>query len=274
MSEKNYIFAVPGGGVFSRFLQCAIIPLAGCDYDDIYLTASHFWLEVPGGDPRHKQLIIDRIHDAEEYGIKNPYDLLFNYFLEQKCDVSFTNCGFLPIGNLYTSNNKIEQSPRFRDYKRVVNRLRFKNSLLNDIEKRSSAINWSKTLSVHIRLSTIAIHGHDQVNFNHYLNQIERELAGKNFNSIFVASDNNESIQKIENYFGNIVHYNRDFHRLPSEQNEGLSWEYDNYFKKHYWTESIIDAMMLAKAPKLLCRTSNFSNAAIVFGDFEEIHRL
>jgi hypothetical protein len=90
---------------------------------------------------------------------------------------------------------------------------------------------------------------------------------------VFVAADNVESIQKLKNYFGSAIKCNADFHRLENENHIGLGWEYDVYFKKYYWTEAVIDAMMLAKSKKLICRTSNFSNAAILFGNYEEIER-
>lgn len=274
MTPRNYSFFCSGGGVFSRFLQCGIIPLADRDFDNVYLSPSAFWLEDPSGDLAVRQIILDRYQDAVDHGIDNPYDRLFNYFLDQNYDTSYQASGYLGEGTLYSSKNKIELSPRFGDYKQVLTKLRFKNSLLRDVRERSSKINWDKTLSVHVRLSTISRHGHDQAGFQDYLNMIEQALRGPDFNTVFVAADNDESVKKLQDRFGTSIKYNEDFHRMGGEEQTNLGWEYQHYFKKYYWTEAIMDAMMLGKAKKFICRTSNFSNAAILFGNFDEIQRL
>lgn len=274
MTEKNYRYFSPGGGVFSRFLQCGIIPLADVDFDNVYLIPSHFGLDAGGGEPGCREFILEHEKQMREYGIANPYEPLFNYFLDQKCDSSYEFGGFLPVGTLYKSTNKIEESPRFQDYRRVLRRLRFKNTIIKDIENRSAGIDWNNTLGVHLRLTTMVRHWHDIANFEIYLRLIERTLREGNYSSIFVASDNDESAMKLQHYFGSMVKYNADFHRIKLEDDTDITWEFKHYFKNYYWTEAIIDAMMLSQARALICRTSNFSNAAIVFGNYENIVRL
>lgn len=274
MTEKNYRFFVPGGGVFSRFLQCAIIPLADIDFDNVYLVPSDLWLESPGGGPISKQIILDHLQAMKEYGIVNPYEQLFNYFLDQQYDTSYDFGGFLNIGPLYTSIDKIEESPRFSAYQSVARRMKFKNSVLRDIEQRSSNVDWSQTLGVHIRLTTISRHGHDYSDLSSYVRAIETMLKTGEYKSIFISSDNHESVHTIRQYFGDLIVCNDEFHRIEMAGDPDISWEFKHYFKNYYWTEAIIDCMMLAKARSLICRTSNFSNAAIVFGNYENIMRL
>jgi hypothetical protein len=275
MSEKNLKFSIQGGGVFSRLLQCGIIPLADKEFDNLYLSAYPFPIhDLRIMNDYYASLIVSQLKNFADYGIEDPYARVFDYVLDQKCDSSYEDGGYLHIGKLYTSEDKIELSPRFRDYKTVASRLRFKNSLMKNVALRSQAINWDKTLAVHVRLTTMNQHGHDYADFNTYLRIIEKSLKNFNYDSLFVSSDNIESIRQLRECFGSIVIYNEDFQRTQSQNEPSSKWEMENFFKMHYWTEAVIDAMMLAKSKKLICRTSNFSNAAILFGNYEEIIRI
>jgi hypothetical protein len=78
---KNYIYVMPGGGPFSRFLQCGIIPLADKDFDNVFLTLSPF-VENTNND-EYLQEAVDHIvrnrTAMENYGIENPYDHIMGY---------------------------------------------------------------------------------------------------------------------------------------------------------------------------------------------------
>ena len=269
---KNYRFTADGGGVFSRFLHCAVIPLADIDFDKVYLDTKPWALDSPSGQWwEHSQRIIAGMEEAEMFDLE-PYDLPFNYVLNQTLDGSYINGGVLPVGTMYNSVNTIENSPRFQDYKSVLSRLSFKKNLLGQVANRHP-INWDKTLGVHARL-TIRNFAHDHVVFDSYVHEINHALANYNYEHIFVSSDNIETIHKLTDIYGNLIVYNENFHRPINEMDDCLPWEQRNWFKKFYWWEAFADCMTLARSQTLICRISNFSNAAILFGNFNEIIRL
>ena len=270
---KNYKIYIGGGGVFSRFLQCGIEPLADLDFDNVYLVPSDFYLDDPNGEAGLREIIISEYNKARSYGIKNPYEPLLNYVLYQSHDSTYQDWKFLSVGPLYTSANKIEESSRFNDYKHTLSKIFIRNDIRNEVRSRGQHINWDRTLGVHVRLTTIIRHSHDDANFQSYVDAINLELANNSYDHIFVACDNNYSLAKLKEIYGNMLVANQEFQRIDGETNDGF-WEFHHYFKEFYWREAFVDCLMLSQAKTLICRTSNFSNAAILFGNYSDIRRL
>lgn len=271
---KNYKFVVDGGGVFSKFLQCSVIPLADVDFDNVYLKV---W-DLPStnhGNPYWPltEITIKFHQEASEYHV-DPYDALFNYVLDQDSN-GYVDQGMLPIGTLYKSSNKIENSPRFLDYKNVVSRIKLKPHLLQDIESRSLGIDWTRTLGVHLRLNAGDDARPNPVTLDRYLSYIDNSLRNYPYQHIFVSCDTTTVIDRLQSIYGEKIIVNRNFHR-PSNEDiwGGYIWERTHYFKRFYWWEAFVDCLMLARARGLICRISNFSNAAIVFGNYDEILRV
>lgn len=272
---KNFKYAVYGGGVFSRFLQCAIEPLADIDFDNVYLTGHPFDSYRSQGP--EFQWIQDSFDDQmltmQRYGIDYPYDRLFNYFLDQQSDYSYISSGTLPIGPMYTKENKIEQSIRFRRYKEVAAQFKIKNTLVNASNRIFNETDPNNVLAVHLRIKDVDGHGHDNFTFENYISAINQTLRNYSYEKLFVATDNLPCLQKIKDIFGNMV-IHHEMERSESELNDYSHWELTNYFKQKYWQTAIVDCLSLSRCRNLICRTSNFSNAAIVFGNYEEIYRL
>ena len=269
---KNYKFLANGGGVFSKFLQCAVIPLADVDFDNVYLKVCDL-PTVDNGISSSVDLLTASHLMACDYHV-DPYDALFNYVLDQSAD-GYVDQGILPIGTLYDVGNKIEHSPRFQDYKNVVSRIKIKPQLLQEIELRSVGVDWSRTLGVHVRLNAVDNARPNPVTLDQYCIQIDYCLENYPYQHIFVATDTNNVIGRLVDIYGTKIITNQNFHRPDVEDTWGVyAWEVTNYFKRFYWWEAFVDCLMLAKARGLICRISNFSNAAIVFGNYEEIQRI
>lgn len=272
---KNFKYAAYGGGVFSRFLQCTIEPLADIDFDNVYITAHPFDSYRSQG-PEFQWIqdsFDDQMTTMQRYGINDPYDRLFNYFLDQTSDYTYITSGTLPIGLMYTKENPIEHSVRFRRYKEVAAHFKIKNTLVNKSKRIFNNIDPRNILAVHLRIKDVDGHGHDSFTFENYVFQISVALSNYNYEKIFVATDNLSSLNKIKNIFGDLV-IHHDMERSDVEYNDYSQWELLNYFKQKYWQTAIIDCFSLSYCKNLICRTSNFSNAAIVFGNYEEIYRL
>lgn len=271
---KNIKASIQGGGVFSRLLQCAIIPLADIEYDNLYLTVHPFELDIKNEKFFWMIRSFDeQILEMQKYGIDDPHDYIFNYIIDQRSDYNYKNLGVLDIGTMFTKENKIEKSPKFYKFKQVANSLLFKRHLVNQATSIFDQIDYSEVLAVHLRIKDVGGHGHDNFCFDDYVKVIHSELQNFNYKKIFVASDNLVSLYKIKEIFPDLI-IHHEFERSPVEQNDYANWEFYNFFKKKYWETAIVDCLSLSKCRTLICRTSNFSNAAIVFGNFQEIIRL
>ena len=273
---KNLIFVLPGGGPFSRFLQCGIIPLAEqrIDFDNAFLTLSPF--EENTNNDEYLQEAVDHIvrnrTNMENYGIFNPYDHIMGYVLNQQVDRSYEFHGWLPFGKMYTKDDPIENSAMLSEYKRVLGKFHIQNEIKTKVDNLCKLVNINeRTLGIHIRMTTMSVHSNiENVTFEDYCNVVDEELATGHYDGIYVATDNVESLVKMERRYPHLIRYYPNLCRLPTEEiteRWQWSWEYDLFFHKRFWQESFMEAMTLARCGGLVCRTSNFSNAAIVFSN-------
>lgn len=273
---NNLIYVLPGGGPFSRFLQCGVIPLAELqiDFDNIFFTLSPF-VEDTNND-EYLQEAVDHIvrnrTTMESYGIEKPYDHIMGYVLDQKVDRSYTYQGFLPIGQLFSKEKPIENSPLLPEFKRILNKLHFRPEIITKVDNLCKLVNInSSTLGVHVRMTTMAVHtNYNPVTIEDYYNAIDQELETGLYNGLYTSTDNVESLVKLERRYGHIIRYYPNLLRLPTEhitERWQWSWEYDMFFYKKFWQESFMEAMTLARCGGLVCRDSNFSNAAICFSN-------
>jgi hypothetical protein len=269
---KNYIWIMPGGGPFSRFLQCGIIPMSDLEFDNAYLVLSPFD-ENPSND-EYLQEAVDHIRRNRElmqmYGIDRPYEHIMSYVLDQTADNTYQYQGFLPIGKMYDRDNPIEHSPRLADYRRTLAKIHIKNDIKTRVDDlcQLTSIN-ERTLGVHVRLTTMAAHtNYLPVTMENYFTTIDRAMESGLYDNIYAATDNVESLVKMENRYGGLVRYYPNLLRLPTETIKNVeewSWEYDMFFRRQFWQESFMESMTLARCGGMICRDSNFSNAAIVF---------
>jgi hypothetical protein len=269
---KNYIWVMPGGGPFSRFLQCGIIPMADLEFDNAYLTLSPF--EENTNNDEYLQEAVDHIRRNRElmqmYGIDRPYEHIMGYVLDQTTDHTYQYQGFLPIGKMYDRDTPIEHSPRLADYRRTLAKIRIKNDIKTRVDDLCQLVSISeRTLAVHVRLTTMTVHtNYLPVTVEDYFATIDRVMDLGEYDNIYVATDNVESLIKMENRYGSLVRYYPNLLRLPTETIRNASewsWEYDMFFRQQFWQESFMEAMTLARCGGMVCRDSNFSNAAIVF---------
>jgi hypothetical protein len=259
-------------------LQCAIIPLADVNFDNVYLVADKFDLTFYDREARFADLkkqittiLEGEISKLAEYEV-DAYSNVFNYVLEQNNGIQYSDAGALPIGQLYGNWNPIERSPKYLKYKAVASKLKFRADVIAQVNNLFANINTETTLGVHIRLKNINGHSHENTFFDLYREQIDLALRQYGYEKIYVAADNRESLQKLSDMYGDKLIVNNSL--LPdTEQDDFSKWEFSNFFKRDYWRDAVVDCLALSKCPHLICRTSNFSNAAIVFGNFRHIQR-
>lgn len=274
---KNFVYSAQGGGPFSRFLQCALIPLSKIEFDNVYLKLTPF-LETTEGDlyvkeaidhmQRHRRVMAD-------YGITDPYDNIFNYVLDQKTDHTYVDMGELPIGTWYSRFKRMEESPSLDRYKRTLQKIKIKNHIhntVNDFCKKNSI--GVHTLGVHVRMTSMVIHTRrpDEVDvtWDDYYKIIDNELRTGNYGNMFVASDNHESLELLNRRYPGMIHFFPGQLRFPNiliKNYDDWHWDYDQFFMRQWWEESFIETMTLARCGGLVCRESNLSNMALVFSN-------
>jgi hypothetical protein len=270
---NNIHVILPGGGPFSRFLQCGVIPLADVEFDNVFLELSPF-VENDATD-EYSQIAVDYIvHNTRAmaaYGIERPYQHIMSFVTDQKFDETYRYHGFLPVGVWYDRNRPIEHSDRLSDYQRVLKKIHIKNEIKTRVDNLCKLVNINEqTLGVHVRLTTMSLHNHVPVTIENYFDAVDKELESGRWNGIYVSTDNVESLVKMEQRYSRWIRYYPNLLRLPKEtigNDNEWAWEYDMFFHKRFWQESFMEAMTLARCGGLVCRDSNFSNAAIVFSD-------
>ena len=282
---KNYYFILPGGGIFSRFLQFGILPLADIDFDHVYLSLSGF---APPHDPTDEfcrncyEICVNNENAMKRYGITDPYVHVINYALDQRADIPYEFSGYLPLGPRYDKENRIENSARLPDYKRVLSKIKLTSdgylAAENSVVKNTIS---ERTLGVHVRQTSMNLLHHSiyqKITTQDYIRVIEQELETGNYDNIFVASDNNESLQILKNRFGDLLSFNEDFLRYgPAEMTryDESTIEYEWFYQKRSWVETFADTIGLSRCGGLVCRESNLANMAILFSNtFKNITRV
>ena len=101
--------------------------------------------------------------------------------------------------------------------------------------------------------------------FEDFLNEIKKlKEDGK---KIFVASDNNESLLKLKSLYNDDIVYVDGFLRGETENEDTLLLQTNHLKDVTFWEEAFIDMLLLSKCETLICRSSNFNNASIIYSN-------
>ena len=154
--------------------------------------------------------------------------------------------------------------------RKLTRKLKFNKRIKNLIKIEESKIDFKNSLGVHLRLTDMNwLHKeHGEVNFNDFAKNINLILEEHpEINTIFVASDNNESIDKLVRRYKDRIKFIPNLIRTELENSNSFELQRKNMHTKTFWEESFLDMMMLSKCKYLLHRTSNLANAALLFSD-------
>ena len=247
--KRDIKLDVLGGGTFSKFMQ-ALNNLIRIPHNNFYLNVK---------DNRF---------------INNNNNLFDEIFLQKKMH-SYETIQSKNFGD-FSNLNPIEKTKDFINLRTVIKKLIFKKNIISDINFLEKKLKIStKTVGIHIRLTDMnLLHADDYggiFTFDHYLRVINSLDHQENF---FVASDNHESILKLKNIFGDRISYVSDFLRGDYEKDNTLNIQLTKSFQKRLWVESFKEMLLLSKCKILICRTSNLSNASILYGNFNRVIRI
>jgi hypothetical protein len=168
----------------------------------------------------------------------------------------------------YTSTNRIEKSKNLDTYKKIVSKLKFSKDFLEEYHKHANELKVDNTfLGVHLRLTDANLyHAYSNNSYNDFLLKIKQHKQPNQ--KIFVASDNNESLIKLQKEFGDDLVFVKDFIRGKTEIEDTYKTIFLPYLKdKKLWVEAFIEMLLLSKCGTLICRSSNVNNASIIYSN-------
>lgn len=248
------VITTTGGGLFSLY-HLAIEELLQFIYNNPTTTITEY------------KIVISDYHAINK---KNLFD---DYFLYDQTDTSTsTNLVVKDWKRLFI---KIFDSPYYTQIKNIVKINSIKPEILEIVNKYKNDFNINNnTLAVHIRLTDMnRIHGSDygSFNFNDYKNKIDTVLnQHNNIDNLFICSDNNESICKIKEIYGDkySINYIEDSYREEKESdgNEVIRWNDLNRFDDCH-IKVFIEMLTAAKAKYYIYRVSDVSNFILAYSD-------
>lgn len=207
-------------------------------------------------------IVVDNIYlqsDDRRFGIEgNPFDYIF----DQQYDDSYVDI----ICNRNKSYPKAEEADNFDNLKYLVSKLRVKHEITEEINRLQSY-----DFAIHIRTGDMNVIHPEYGVFTtaDFIQKCRYIVKGP----IFVASDNHEAIEMMRKDYDVIT-----FPCTIREIDETFT-TYGTWIRFAYcyqiWREAMTDMLCLSRAKELICRTSNLSNAAILFSNtINQIHRL
>lgn len=233
---------IGGGGIFSK-MMLAIQNVATFDYS---IENCYF-----------------NIADNRALGVNdfNPLDSILNQTYNE--EYVFVDCKPLVP---YSVHNRIESSNDYLKLRYLVSQLNYKQELKVLVDDFTYMLGIDQnTIGVHLRLCDMNIqHGADYgyFTFDDYVNKIKQEL---DYNTkVFVASDNEESLSKLQIIFGNRILYLPGLIRAKTEIEDSVKLQISNFRDSRFWREAFIEMLLLSKCSKLICRTSNLANMSIL----------
>jgi hypothetical protein len=253
MIEKNYKLDIVFGGVFSK-LVCALDTVISIDKnaDNVYFNVTD-----------------SRSLNSE---LTNPFDYVF----DQKFDDTYKQYTALHIRTpknqiCWNNTDPIDQTTNFKNYQDLVKKIKLNDKLIKVVDDLVKELNINKnTIGVHIRLCDMnVIHGKDHgvLNFDNFLSAINSEVSDNPNSDIFIASDNNESLGKLNSIFGDKIKYVKDMIRNELETSDGFALQLTHFKEESLWLEAFIEMLLLSKCGTLICRVSNLANASIIYSD-------
>jgi len=161
----------------------------------------------------------------------------------------------------------------FNNISCLCKKIKFNSKYFDEYNINNNSNNNSNTvLCIHFRLTDMNL-VHNKDNFKtyyHFLNKTIKTLQDNKIESIFIASDNHESINKIINdisYLKIPIKYNKTIYRGETEIENIFETLLKNNNSKELYIDCIKDVLCLSQGQYLIHSLSNVSNLAILLSN-------
>jgi hypothetical protein len=243
----KYIVNVSGGGIFSLMHQFFEVVIGNInDIDSI----SSLRIIIPNNPFIKDKFIFDNIFEiSDDDNNKN----IIKIFLPSPKN------SFL-YANLYE---------RFEDLKKINKKLKYNKLIIDEVEQYTKKNNIdNNTLGIHIRLTDMnSIHPEYGIfSLETFINETINYLNNnKHISKLFIASDNNESIEEFIKIFPNLtIYYYENKYRVNNIQDNNYHNQINNLNDKNFIINNFIENIILSKCCGLIHRISDFANYAII----------
>lgn len=156
-------------------------------------------------------------------------------------------------------NNDDESLKNRLDVNRIIQKIKPIKEIQDKINDFTNNNFNGKTLGVHIRGTD---YGFNQI--DSYVEQIKKYSE---YDTIYIASDNQESIDIIKNNFKNVIYYETNIRREKMNDNV-LCYELNNDEKIKHAQDVLIECSILSKCNHLICINSNVAAAALYMNPY------
>lgn len=190
---------------------------------------------------------------------------------------SFAPTGYDYVPNPYNLYLQANLYPGYPVIKQLCSKMKFQPIITESVKSFVDANNIdSNTLGVHIRLTDMnSIHSKfGCFTIEDFVREIRQCITETQ--TIFVASDNNESIATIRNEFPNhtVLSFDNKY-RVEKKDDDNFCNQVNNLNNPDFYQQNVIEALILSKCGSLIHRISDFANFAILFSSsFKEIRCL
>ena len=231
----NYKLNISAGGIFSKYM-------VGIQNAALY-EAQSYYFNI--SDSRTNSDMFDNIFTQDSFN-----------FRETK------ECRFL---GTYSKYKLINASSNLNKYKNIIDKMKFNDHFLEKFNDTNKKLNVDDSMvGVHIRLTDMNIYHKDDygaLNFQDFKNHFNENTR------YFVSSDNEESLIKLKELYGDNIVYNENFIRCAFENDDSIKLQLENFRNNNFWIEAFIEMLLLSKCGSLVCRSSNLSNVAILYSN-------
>lgn len=251
----HIIVTVKGGGIFSLYHQAIATILQSYEYNineinsfKIIINSEHFL--------KNKN-IFDDFFQYENELIISKKKVELNQYINGYIKFIKVDCSYLELLKAIVRKNKINDN-----ISKIVNEF---------VEKFNVNEN---TLTVHIRLTDMNIKHSNEYGvytFEHYINEINKTLKKyPDINQIYVASDNNESIDKLILMYNEKLKVIRFEHpyRVEKENSDNFNYIVNNLNDMPELPVKVfIEVLIGSKGGYFIGRVSDVSNFIILYSD-------
>ena len=160
----------------------------------------------------------------------------------------------------------VEEDKRFNILKTYAQSLQINTNILDKVNALSHLVP-ENTLGVHIRLTDMnIIHPKYGVfHYEDYLRKIKEYIEKFKITTVFVASDNWESIEKLKKDLTGVrITYLPDAVRVLTEKADNYQHQYDMFSDLNALEQTLIDVLLLSKSTYFIHRISNYANFALL----------
>jgi hypothetical protein len=244
-----------GGGIFSKFMLA--IQFINSKIDDVD-KINEIYLDLDRNIPNGK---LGPLHESwmSYVGENNP----FNYVLDQNPNCKFDEVLRMPLPNPFASYSNINKVPELHRLKTIVSKLKIKDAVIKKLKPLKG-----KVLGIHVRLTDMDMYHKEYstgIVSNTFYEATKNIIEKESFDSIFVSSDNDESIEYFKEKMDIVYNDVSNRVKYAVDGSGQINLQLKMSGNEDFWINTFLEMLSLSKCNTLIYRVSNLNNASVLF---------